>query len=179
MLQPLDVAVASSLKTEFKKNLMAYEFDGNQAGIDGEKMNMAEVRKMLVICMIDALRKSGTLANIKKGFAKAGIVPLNRNIPLSSIFAVPVPKEIYDDIRSAGTVNNKCLNNSKENLRTVFQLDFHKEPSEDDLLFNINDLLNSARFLHSNKEDGWALSKIPDLIIDANSGIYRLPIDIF
>ena len=101
MLQPFDVAVASSLKTEFKKNLIAYEFDGNQVGIDGEKMNMAEVRKMLVICMIDALRKSGTLANIKKGFAKAGIVPLNRNIPLSSIFAVPVPKEIYDDIRSA------------------------------------------------------------------------------
>ena len=175
LLQPFDVAVASSLKTEYKKCLMAYEYEGEINGTT--ERNMAETRKMMITCMIDALRKSGTIVNIKKGFAKAGIAPLRREIPLSSIYTISVPKKVYDDIRATGTVNNRCLNDSIDSLKDVYRLDYHLEPGDNIMEITDRGMMLIAKSLHINQIDGWALSKIPDLIIEKFGNIRRILID--
>ena len=125
LLQPFDVSVASSLKTEFKKLLMEYKISFNTEDemlIVKQKMNMREIRRMMIICMIDAIRKSATLSNIRKGFQVTGLVPVDRNTPLSSSYAMPEVDKIYK-MRHIESVNNRCLNNSKENLAYVYKLD--------------------------------------------------------
>ena len=176
LLQPFDVSVASSLKTEYKKLLMEYKISFN-AGDNmlqvKQKMKMGEVRRMMIICMLDAIRKSATLSNIMKGFQIIGLVPVDRSIPLSSSYAMPDVEKICN-IRHIESVNNRCLNNSKENLVYVYKLDFHAEPRESELLFDFKDLFDSIKLSHVKNNDGWALSNIPDIAVQTGSNDYQL-----
>ena len=127
--------------------------------------------------MIDAIRKSATLSNIRKGFQVTGLVPVDRNTPLSSSYAMPEVDKIYK-MRHIESVNNRCLNNSKENLAYVYKLDHHVEPSDRDLFFDLKDLSDSIKMVHVKNNDGWALSRVPDIAIqDEGKNISMLQID--
>ena len=140
------------------------------------KFNMGAVRKMMIRCLINALHKSALPDNIRKGFEISGIVPLNKNVPLSSQYAMEVPVEIYK-FKKIDFINNRCLNNSKENLEYVFKLDLHKDPTDKDFQLDDYEIRMMVKSLHENKGYGWALTPIPVLFIDSESRIDRYTID--
>ena len=78
LLQPFDVSLASSLKTEYKKQIENYDKVLDKTGLlkDNGKYNMGEIRKMMITCLINALKKAGTPSVIKSGFRASGIFPL-------------------------------------------------------------------------------------------------------
>ena len=166
LLQPFDVSVASSLKVEYQKNLMAYNvtFDENGLIKSDSKLNQAEVRKMMLLCFLDALHISTKLSNIISGFLNTGIYPINRNMPLKSIFAMEGNDKIYD-INPKDSINNMCLNNTKEALTHVYNMDYHQSPSEDDFVLKGEEIEKEVQNLVNKKSEGWALSKMPDLLV--------------
>ena len=178
LLQPFDICVASSLKTEYKKNLLAYVISLDEDGLlkKNGKLNMKEVRKMMLICFLDALHSSAKPSNIKSGFLNAGIYPLNRDVPLQSEYAMNGSQNIYN-IDARETINNMCLNSSREMLAHVYKMDHHSDPSEDDFTFDINDIFKEVNNLHDQNSDGWALSKLPDLLLKKDGNYERLSID--
>ena len=179
LLQPFDICVASSLKTEYKKNLLAYVISLDENGLlkKNGKLNMKEVRKMMLICFLDALHSSAKPSNVKSGFLNAGIYPLNRDVPLQSEYAMNGSQNIYN-MDSRETINNMCLNNSREMLTHVYKIDHHSDPSEEDFIFNINEIFNEVNNLHCQNSDGWALTKLPDLFLKKEEGNYeKLSID--
>lgn len=52
------------------------------------KKTAHELRLMLISCLLSSLQQAATKDNIQSGFRSAGIVPLNRDKPLSSDFAM-------------------------------------------------------------------------------------------
>ena len=71
LLQPFDVAVAASLKTNFKEELILESFDSYVLqGIDISKQTAVQLRNSMIKSFINALRKSSSLHNIESGFQK-------------------------------------------------------------------------------------------------------------
>ena len=179
LLQPFDVSLASSLKTEYKKQIENYDkvLDKNGLLKDDGKYDMGKIRKMMIICLINALKRAGTPSVIKSGFRASGIFPLNREIPLSSEYAMDVTEDIYnDDVQEK--VNNKCLNCAKENLADVFRLDFQKEPTDQDFEICFWEIMMKVLQLYDTASSGWALTEVEDLLFESEDGsILRLVID--
>ena len=178
LLQPFDVGVASSLKTAYQKELHGYKVELDENGMLKKtgKFNVGAVRKMMIRCLINALHKSALPDNIKKGFEISGIAPLNKNVPLSSQYAMEVPVEIYK-FKRIDAINNRCLNNSKESLEYIFKLDLHKDPTDNDFRLDHYEVRMMVKGLHESKGYGWALTPIPDLLIESNGIINRYIVD--
>ena len=132
---------------------------------------------MMIRCLINALHKSALSSNIKKGFELSGIIPLNRNVPLSSEYVMEVPVEIYK-FKKIDSVNNMCLNNSRENLTHVYKLDRHQDPTDRDFRLDFYEISMTAKSLYDCKGYGWALTTIPDLLVDRSGAINRIVLDI-
>ena len=179
LLQPFDICVASSLKSEFKKNLLAYQTTLDENGLlkNNKKLNMKEVRKMMLLCFLDAIYSSAKPSNIKSGFLNSGISPLNRDIPLSSKFAMKGgPDKIYE-MGDKATINNMCLNQTKEMLAHVYKMDHHKVPSEEDFAFSISEIVKEVHDLHCQTSDCLALTKVPDLLMKSGNHYEMISID--
>ena len=132
---------------------------------------------MVIICMLDAINKAASLSNIRKGFQITGLVPVDRNMPLSSSYAMPAVPKIYD-MRKIESVNNKCLNNSQESLAYVYKLDYHENPCKSDFLFDFKEMSRNIKMSYETSNDGWALSNIPNILLpDNNNGIRVLSIN--
>ena len=98
-------------------------------------------------------------------------------MPLQSEYAMNGSQNIYN-MDSRETINNMCLNNSREMLTHVYKIDHHSDPSEEDFIFNINEIFNEVNNLHCRNSDGWALTKLPDLFLKKEEGNYeKLSID--
>jgi hypothetical protein len=90
LVQPFDVAVASPLKTEFKKEIDKCIHEKLETDPEKREKSM-KLREKLVRSFIDALRRSATPSNIKAGFSATGICPCDPNVPLSSQFVAILP----------------------------------------------------------------------------------------
>ena len=87
------------------------------------------------------------------------------------------PVEIYK-FKKVDSVNNKCLNNSIENLAYVYKLDHHQDPTDKDFQLDFYEISQAIRSLHDSKGYGWALTNIPDLLVESNGTISRHILDI-
>jgi hypothetical protein len=92
LIQMFDVGRAPSLKVAFKKELDKH-MDMIKAAPPGEKMQT--MRFALVESFINALHRGATPGNIKAGFRKSRVCPLDPIHPLESQFAVDPPPQGY------------------------------------------------------------------------------------
>ena len=127
---------------------------------------MGEVRKMMIICLLDALCKATTPSTVKNGFKAAGIVPVDRNVPLSSIYAIQNESQNIYNYASTGSINNKFINESNDSLLLVYILDYHHRPQDHEMIFQFSEIIEVVKYLHKSNDDGWALTDVPDLIVE-------------
>ena len=169
LLQAFDVAVASPLKTYFKEHLIKEKFDSFFAnGFADAKQTAKDLRSSMIRAFLDAMCKSTTPSNIHEGFRSSGIVPIDRNVPLSSEFAVDATD--YDDERLL-----KCYwLNCDEGLNEMFCNEHNRDITEDDFSVDLNTIIDEIR--KSPIEDGIFLSELPPLFVEESDGIKRIVI---
>ena len=145
---------------------------------------MKEIRIIMIKCIVEAINEAASFSNIQSGFRASGLYPLNKNVPLSSKYAmdntayrVQFPN-LYDKIKNGNMVNNHHLNGNLENLKFVFQLDFKYDLTNDKLEISIENIRNQIQCLYTDYEKmGKILTSVPDLIVESNEGIERIKID--
>ena len=171
LLQPFDVAVAASLKTNFKEELITERFDSYVLqGIDISKQTAVELRNSMIKSFINALRKSSSLHNIESSFRKSGILPLNVMEPLKSQFAID--SNTINDNESL--LRNYWLN-CESGLAELFQKENGHLPTESDFDINLVDVLKDLK--NASIEEGKALSTLPPLIIEDNGVLKTVCLD--
>lgn len=187
LLQPFDVSIASSLKTEFKKETMKidFEFDSaNSYNSARKKKTARDLRTMLIDCFLTAWQKSCTYSNIAAGFESSGISPLNKEIPLNSDYVMKsnldsentVQKELYKTRPSI--INNRHLNSRCEEIAELYRCETKKEPTEKDLQMNIDDIVSFVKTIKTaSLDNGRSLTTIPNLIIEDGNSIIRFGIE--
>jgi hypothetical protein len=169
LLQPVDVAVASPVKTEFKKKMDAAL--GRLMAADPEKREKSELlREVMVESFLVALEKGATFENIISGFRKSGIFPLERSVPLSSQFATAAPDpEIFRTINTGTEVGNKELTSTEglEFLRNIARL---PPPLYGLHAVSISPIL--ARIFCNSVENGLAISNIPPYFEETSPDVF-------
>lgn len=170
LLQAFDVAVASPLKTYFKEFIVMERYDMYFAnGFLDNKQTARELRNTMLKSFINALNKSATFANIQAGFQSSGIVPVDRNKPLSSEYAVDPTN--YDAERLL-----KCYwLNSEEKLKELFYNESNREVTENDFTVNLIEVFQNIK--SSSIHDGIALSDLPPLFVEDADKIQRIVIN--
>ena len=184
LLQAFDVAVASPLKSAYKRWLILYDLDiEHLLGSLRPKKKLKELRIMMIKCLNNALSESATLGNIQSGFKSSGVCPLNMEAPLKSKYAMDNSMrerfpDLYNKIKNGNLVNNHHLNGNSSNLAYVFNAEFGRMPMDDDLKMSIEDIKSKIQYLKScSVENGKMLTPIPDLLIEENNMIKRIKLD--
>lgn len=91
---------------------------------------------MLVECLLATLEKSCTFSNIVHAFDSTGIVPLNKEIPLESDYAMKTELQssisdfnIYKVRHSK--INNRYINRNHEEITELYRAEmkkYHHQP---------------------------------------------------
>lgn len=171
LLQAFDVSVAAPLKTNFKQELITERFDSFvQNGVDISKQTSEQLRNSLIKAFINSLRKSCTLHNIESGFKKSGIVPFNIDEPLSSQFAM-TENTNYDE----ETLLKDYWLNSESYLNRLFVEENGRPMNEHDFDINLCQILKDLK--NADIKDGKALSNVPPLLINDETGISAIDLD--
>lgn len=163
-VQPFDVAIASPLKTQFKKligsSYKAIEDDinfsvwkGTSGGTDQlkEKLTLDKLRHSMVLSFLDAMRCATTRTNCISAFKKSGIYPLDRQKPLNSCFTVDhAPKCVRGKIKeskhgSPGVLTENCF--IEELIRLNGEQCFNSTCLHDDIYLAIDALLKRPKQL--------------------------------
>ena len=184
LLQAFDVAVASPLKSAYKKWLLLYNLNLDNLSSKGiSKMKTREIRIMMIKCLLNALSESATLGNIQSGFQASGIFPLNPEVPLSSRYAMDDSlrnqfPELYEKIKNGNLINGHHLNGNLENLSYLYNLEFHSMPLNDNFKMSIEMMKQKVKDLHL-KTDGQAviLTNVPDIIYEDGDAITRIKLN--
>ena len=178
LLQPFDVSIASPLKTAYQKRLARYNLN-----INGRK-GMKEIRLMMIKCILDAINEAASSTNIQSGFRASGLCPLNKEVPLSSKYAMDNTgyraqfPNLYEKIKNGNLVNNRHLNGNLGNLDFVFKADYKRDLTIDKLVITLENIQRQIQYLYTETEMmGKILTPIPDLIIENNDGIKRINLD--
>ena len=169
LLQAFDVSVASPLETYFEEELIQQRFDAYiEDGVDLTKQTARELRDCMIKSFISAMRKSTSIENIKSGFKKSGVVPINRTIPLSSEFAMQQNTQDHD---AEHLLRNYWLN-SNSSLAELFQKENGRMPNEEDYTLNLQKIYNDLK--SASIEEGKALSTLPPLVCEDGSEVIIL-----
>jgi hypothetical protein len=130
VLQPFDVVIASPLKAAFSHELhrlmskMMFEnFD------PGEKAD--RVRKNLVESFLNAQSVATSRGNCFSAFRKTGFVPLAKQKPLSSPFAMLNDETLHPGKRKNIPTTNSKLLTSDEGLKFLWSVDHNTELTEE------------------------------------------------
>ena len=184
ILQAFDVSIASPLKTAYKEYFLLYDLDLDKIiQTLRPKKKIKEIRIMMIKCLNLALSQSANLSNIQSGFKASGICPLDKNVPLSSKYAMNNSMrerypDLFEKIKNGNLVNNRHLNGSIENILYVFQAEFDRMPLIGELHVSLEDIRKKIRILHSSSvEKGKILTPVPDLICESNGTITRIHLD--
>ena len=178
VLQPFDVGIGSPLKAAFVKFIL-----NSKLQIDEEilissitNMKLADIREIMLDCFMHAFDEVATHKNIRSCFRKAGITPVNPEEPLSSNFIFS-NKDIYRNIQET-FLNNKCININDDALKSLFEYDFKRIGSEDELDLSILKIKNMVQKMHTESLDkGRLLTKVPDLFDDQGEFIQRIHLE--
>lgn len=175
VIQPFDVAVASPLKSAFKEAMLKYNMTIEPCDILKKKCTR-DVRKMVLSCLLTAIDQSCTHSNIKSAFRKSGIIPISKEVALSSDFTMvdTIYKEIKDNM-----INNMYLNKDTDSLHQLFHLEKKRDIEAGDIV-NIDKVISIIRYFHSSSAlVAKLLTPIPDILIDEKDNIRRYTIDSF
>lgn len=159
VMQPFDVALASPLKSHYKKTLDSKKFQG-----DGRIANQTaqEVRTLMISSFLDAVSSSCTYSNVLTSFSSTGLSPLDPSLPLSSQFAML-------DV-NASTNSGAEILNDLDGLAKLFKEEQGRDLTDNDLILSMNDLKNVYSKVRDKTKNGLLLSDLPSFIIDAGSG---------
>ena len=114
------------------------------------------------------MRKSASIENIKSGFKKSGVVPVNRTLHLSSEFAMQQNTQDHD---AENLLKNYWLN-SNSSLAELFQKENGRMPNEEDYTLNLRKIYNDLK--SASIEEGKALSTLPLLVCEDGSEVIML-----
>lgn len=162
IIQPIDVSITGPLKAEFAKELQGnnFRYDFKNIKIDDAlKLTSPEMRNLLIESFLAALRKSTTKSNIRSGFQKSGLAPLDPSIPLQSKFIMP--KAIAP--KKTNFISSKFLN-SEESLLELFRDEFKRDYNDSDAISNISEFI--ANVFSTNDESGICLSTQPCVLVN-------------
>ena len=177
VLQPFDVGIASSLKSEYRRLVLLYTKKyGEKMEKYQRRLTAQEIRIMMIRCMLDAISASASIKNIQAGFRESGISPLDPRIPLASKFAMDqklrnqVP-DLYKNIKKDDLIGNHCLNGTQENLMFIFKANFGKIPKMEEM--EIGEMIGKE-ILKMNSNCSMILTEIPDIFVEQNGNIARI-----
>lgn len=159
VMQPFDVALASPLKSNYKKALDSKKFHG-----DGEiaTQTAQEVRTMMISSFLDAVSSSCTYTNVLASFASTGLSPLDPSLPLNSQFAML-------DVNATTNSGAEILNDL-EGLNKLFKEENGRDLTDNDLRLTLNELKNVYAKVKDKTKNGLLLSDLPSFIMDTESG---------
>lgn len=162
LIQPIDVSITGPLKAEFTKEMQQNNIKIDMKNLKVEetsKLTSPEMRRILIESFLAALRKCTTKANIKSGFEKSGICPIDTSIPLQSKYIMPKaisPKKV-------NFISNRFLN-SEESLLELFKSEFKRDYTDADMISNVPEFIENI-FLNQD-ESGICLSQRPCVLVD-------------
>lgn len=163
VMQPFDVAIASPLKTCYRKAMLNHQYSGN--GMPGDvKATAKEMRHMMIESMLDALSSSCSRSNIVSAFDARGIVPLDPSRPLGSQFTM------LGDQQRVQNTNGAELLNDVNGLAKLFKSETGRDMTYSDLSLKIDQLHSIVVKLRDTKKDGWILGDLPPCFIKDLSG---------
>jgi hypothetical protein len=115
IIQPVDVSINSPLKIQFQKNLYQLAVDNELFSLS-EQSNLSSAstwRTLSIEAFLNAFDTSANRKNIKSGFRATGIVPLDKQIPLSNaLLAHPFENnQLFQTNRFS--ISNKLLSTKK------------------------------------------------------------------
>ena len=178
VLQPFDVGVASSLKSEYRRLILLYTMKyGKEMEANQNRLTARDLRIMMIRCMLDAISKSASIQNIQAGYRQSGIFPLDSKLPLSSKFAMDQSlrnkfPDLYKNIKNANMIGNHHLNGSNINLEFTFKANYHRIPNETNMEISQDKINKEIR--NFNSFDCKILTEIPDFFVDENNAITRV-----
>ena len=170
VIQPFDVCVASPLKSEFLKYLdeLKYCIDNDNNTVESFiKHSLTLARNQMIESFLVVLNKAATIKNIKKGFEKTGLFPIDPSKPITSKYIMPD----FIQPTTQNYISSKFLN-SEDKLPTLFNNEYHRNLQSSDL---ITDLISFVQSQWNNRDQsGWGLSKIPPIFVQENRCYLRL-----
>lgn len=177
LLQMFDISVASPLKTEFKKQMVASGFSKFLESLASsdltvcKKSTTTETRSAMIDCFISACDKICSRANCRSAFAAAGVSPYCPERVLESQYAMEPPVDGVFPRRS-GKANCRWLT-SEESLQEMFTEENGRPITIDDLKADIGKIC--ADLQTASLDRGMALSSPPELLINIDDNrLHRL-----
>ena len=149
LLQMFDVAIASSLKSELKKELSEAGFRDFLENLNvadfcvKRKKTAAEMRSLLIESFFTAYEKVVTRKNCRASFRATGVSPYDPTRVLHSQYAVDPPNGAIFPTRT-GRANSRWLT-SDEALRAMFAEEFGREITPPDLEADIAQIYGELR----------------------------------
>ena len=167
LLQMFDVSIASALKMQMKKELASSRFAGflrtlNVSDFSLHKEMTREMRSSMIASFLTAYERVCTSAACRESFAVTGVAPYDPVRVLASDYAVPPPRDGVLP-RRTGKANSKWLT-SEECLREMFIEENGREPTPEDLLPNLAEILHAIQT--ASLDQGLPLSNPPDILIE-------------
>lgn len=131
---------------------------------------------MMLSCFKNALDEVTTTSTIKGSFRASGIVPVNKNVPLSNQFVFDNNK-LYEDVATS-FINNKCLNRNQESLKELFAYDLKHEGSDSEMQLTLQGVKKHIHDFHKKPlTSGRLLTQVPDMIIEHDGMIERIKLE--
>lgn len=173
ILQPFDLTVASPLKSQFKINLSNAQFNIDNLNFNNfgvlQKQTAQQLREMLIRCFIDAHHKACSPSNIKMGFEKSGICPLDPNRPLESQYIMPeIPAELK--VNPEDEIISGQWTNSEEMLPKLFFLQHGHQQMPDERY----DFFEIAKSIKNGECDCILFSEFPPFLVETEPNKYKL-----
>ena len=177
LLQMFDVSLASPLKAEYKRELMARQFTGfleslNAADVSvRRKLTLKELRSNMIESFLMASDKVFTKSNCQKSFEATGIVPYCPERVLFSNLAVePTIEGVYN--RRSGKANGQWLT-SDECLMQMFRDENGRDLTEADLKVSLAEICRNLQ--EAGLDQGLMLGPVPEILIRRqNSTLFQL-----
>ena len=174
-LQPFDVAVASPLKTAFKKHINSSMKRAREM-VPGkqdspEKLTSEQLRYTLLSSFLTSLSQAATLNNCRAAFSATGIYPFNPGEPLSSHFAMsPLPAEVVN-LRAKSNAGKAALLSSPAEMNIQCNKERNRNCTDDDLTPNVKDIIRRIR--NNPINSGKIISRVPPIFQQMWNGSYN------
>jgi hypothetical protein len=174
VLQPFDLTIASPLKTYLSQIISELSLPSIEEIIDDdinvEKQRTAEeTRKLFIRAFVDAFRKAATISNVRSGFEKSGMVPLQPWIPMSNGRVAPVNDKLFAGIKKVASIGSSVLTDMDQ-LQAIAVKE-RGRPMSDANCPTIYEAI--TRVYESTIADGIHLTALPNLY-DAEGGNIRI-----
>jgi hypothetical protein len=167
VLQPLDVAVNSPLKTEFKNQLTQRTSAILEQLQERQATKADTLRCQMVSAFLNAFHAVTTPGTLCNAFETTGFTPFNPNRPHESLFVATAPAGVFEGVTRRPNGINAELLTDFDSLQRRFAIQTGRQMTEFDLAgMDIDSIWNAL--MSGTLESGRALTSRPQIWVMEN-----------